>query len=730
MNTTGVSCNIQGTGNWFYPGPATNGAISLQVTGLQANTQYYCATYAIASNQGIQWWQGPTGGPAYTDANPPSPGSLSAGQSTVTASWGSDGNPNWTTYQYSIVPAGDGPVGGNQDMTTATSVTTGTDSLGASIACGTAYTVEVQAQSGSGVWTGWVGDGTVTTVPCAPAITGGDGGLGWAPTSGRGYVTLSWSPVPGATGYTLYVWDGATYEAFDLGESTQWDSRQALIYPPDASLYPNVSKASASPPVFSHNGGGLNLRDRPLDLYCTTGTYYCSTSPAQNYWFTVAAYNGAGSSATYQVPGSSAPASSYYEPTLPLQTDPAAPTITAWSVNGGAGYTYASTVPFKLDAAEGTSGIAAYAMSNDGFTWKTTVVSGCAVDQVTPCGTALSASGNWTLLPGPGSRTVWAKVESAAGVWSAPMATTVYVNVDQTVPTVDVTLDGGAATTSSTSATVAVSVSDPVAQNTTLTWQVRYSSNGGQTWSAWQPEGTAMSWSTPWSIPGGASGERTVLAQVENNDDNLGQGGATIYYAAPGTGGGASLPTGGTGGQGHSCVWPVGGTNVSATCVTSSQVTVPLSPPSGAVEMRVSLDDATWGPWQATAASVAVDLGASAGAKTVWLEYQDGSGTVTAESPVYYVYDPAGPSLQASWAGNASATDSGGHATLEVQATDDVGTTAMMVTVTENGTQIYHGAYTNTLPLTLTGSGYQVVEVAVTDAGGTTTTVQEGIYVE
>jgi len=566
----------------------------------------------------------------------------------------------------------------------------------------------------------------VTTVPAEPTITGRDGGLGWSPTSGRGYVTLSWPPSPGATGYTLYVWDGVSYEAFDLGDATSWDSRTAAIYSPDASLYPNVTEASKSPPVLAHSAGGLNLRDQPLDLYCTTGTQYCSTSPADNYWFTVAAYNGAGSSAGFQVPGQSA--SSYYEPTLPLQTDPAAPTITGWSVNDGGGYTYSSTVSVNLDAAEGTSGIAAYALSNDGSTWKTTAVAACTLGQVAPCGTSLVASGKWTLLPGPGSKTVWAKVESTAGVWSAPEETTVYVNVDQTVPMLDVTLDGGAGTTTHTSVTVAVSVSDPVTQNTSLTWQVRYSSDGGQTWSSWQPEGTATSWSTPWTIPGGASGERTVLAQVENNDDDLGQGGATIYYAAPGSGGGAALPPG-TGGNGHACVWPVNGTDVPATCVTSSQVTVPLTTPASAVEMRVSLDDATWGPWQATAASVAVDLGASAGAKTVWVEYRDDAGTVTAESPIYYVYDPAGPSVRASWAGSASATDGGGHATLDLQVSDDVGTTGMTVTVTENGTRIYSGAYRNTLPLTLTGSGYQLVQVAVTDVGGNQTGTQLGIYV-
>ena len=90
----------------------------------------------------------------------------------------------------------------------------------------------------------------------------------------------------------------------------------------------------------------------------------------------------------------------------------------------------------------------------------------------------------------------------------------------------------------------------------------------------------------------------------------------------------------------------------------------------------------------------------------------------------------AGPLQQASWAGRASATDAGGHATLEVQASDDVGTTGMTVTVTENGGTLYQGVYTNTIPLTLIGSGYQVVQVAVTDAGGTTTSVPLAIYVE
>jgi len=719
MATTGVACNINGTANWFYPGPATGGATSLQVTGLQPNTQYYCVTYAITSNQGIQWWQGAN--VAYTDANGPIGVTVTGvTETTIDDSWNANGDPPGTLYRTYLEPASGGA---GVDWQT----TYNNTAIYNSLQCGVIYTPYVQAQSGNGQWTPWVAGPATVTVPCEPALSGSDGGLGWSPTSGRGYVTLSWPPSPGATGYTLYVWDGATYESFDLGDVTSWDSRQGLIYPADQSLYPNVPEASKSPPVFAHSGGGLNLRDLPLDLYCTTGTYYCTTSSAQNYWFTVAAYNASGSSASFQVPGQSA--SSYYQPTLPLQTDPNAPVVTNFTLNNGGAYTYSSTVAYSLSAAEGTSGIAAYALSNDGTTWTTTVFSGCTVGQIAPCQGSLSTSGMWTLLPGPGSKTVWVKVESAAGVWSAPMATTVYVNVDQTTPTVNVTLNGGATSTTSTSVTVGVSVTDTVAQETSLTWQVRYSTDGGVTWSAWQTEGASMSWSTPWTIPGGQSGPRSVYVQVENNDQNLGQGAGSILFVNQTQGSGTpSLSTPGTT---KACTWQVDGSPVSATCVTSSQVSVPLTVPAGATQMRASLDDVTWGPWLGAASSLSTDLGASPGAKTVWIQFQDAQGNVTDAGPLWYVFDPGAPTLSASWLGNASATDSTGAATLNLQASDDVGQpNQLTVTVTENGGQVYSGPFGDSLPVTLTGTGYQIVQVAVTNLTGATTTERLGIYVE
>lgn len=725
MTEVAVTCGQVGSSSWKSEGTVSGGATSLSISGMLPATHYQCDTEATASNQGIQW---PVySNEAYTHANPPTGAALSSlTQTAATVSWGANGNPGGTEYGVALYTCA------NTSSPVAQQSTTSLTATFTALIPGTCYLGEVAARNGTGTATAEDQTAQAYTVPDSPtSLTGADGGLGWSATAGRGYVTLSWPAVPGATGYEVWVYDGSQYEGFPVSGNT-WDSRVALIYPPDSALYPNVGEGSKTPPVFSHNAGGLNLRDQPLDLYCTTGTAYCTANPAQNYWFSVSALDASGNSATFQLPGTSAPSGDYYEPTLPLQTDPNAPTIAALSAGNANGYAYGPHVTVSLLAAESPSGIAAYALSNNGTSWTTTAVSGCTVGQVAACGASLDGSASWTLTPGPGTKTIYAKVESAAGVWSAIASTTVYVETDQTPPTVNLTLDGGQASTNSTTVTAATQLTDPLAQQAGLSFQARTSTNGGQTWSAWQAEGAAMSWSATLSIPGGASGERTVLEQVEDSDLNVGQGAATIYYVNPTPvtviGGGGS---GGTTATPFPCTWQANGHSVPATCVTVSQVAVPLHPPSGATEMRVSLDDVTWGPWLAAASSVPLDLGASPGAKTVWVQFRNAQGTVEAQAPAYYVYDPAPPTLQASWVGNASATDSAGNATLQLQASDDVGQPGnLAVTVTENGARLYAGAYQNTIPLTLNGSGYQLVQVTVTDLGGNTTTETLGIYVE
>jgi len=236
------------------------------------------------------------------------------------------------------------------------------------------------------------------------------------------------------------------------------------------------------------------------------------------------------------------------------------------------------------------------------------------------------------------------------------------------------------------------------------------------------------------TLPGGPTGTRSVLVQVKDSDDNVGQGGASIQYlnpneAQPGTVGSGS---GSGSGTSVSCTWPIDGFTVQATCVTQPEVTATLAPPSSEIEMRASDNGVTWGPWRPVATSLPVNL-PHVGLNAVWVEYEDASGTVAAATdynPAYYIYDPGPPTVSVSWAGGVAATSSGGAATLEVQATDPVGTTGMTMLVMEDGSTLYEGPYEASAPLTLTGSGYQTVLVRVTDVAGLSATASVGIYVQ
>lgn len=689
-------------------------ATAATLTGLQPATAY---TLRVAGNSG--WQSAPT--VVWTAAEPPLRVAIGGETPTsLTVSWSAGADPAGTAFEVYLEP-GAGGAAVDLRRVAAPGVVEG------DLACGASYVPFVRALGASGTPSAWASGPAAVTVPCAPVgLVVGSGGLGWRPAGGRGYLDLRWDPSPGASGYEVWVWDGARYEGFNVGPATAWDSRLARIFPPDAELYPNVAEGSLPPPLFSHAGGGLDLRDRPADLYCSAGSADCGGASPENYWLAVSAYDASGDSATFAPGGDPcASAAACVTPTLPLQTDGAAPQITAWTLGLGGAYASGASVPFTLDAVERPSGIAAYALSDDGSAWTVTAVPGCAVGGVAACSSTLRAAGSWTLPPGPGSKTVWARVESAAGVWSSPASATIYVTPDRTVPTVDAVLDGGAHLTATDGVTVDVRVTDSAAAAAALTWRARYSTDGGQSWSAWQPEGGATRWAQPWELPGGAAGPRTVLVQVENSDGNLGQGRATILYApAP-----APMAPPGPVAAGHGCWWPIGAQTVEALCVTTPQVQVALALPGGTVRMRVSLNDVTWGPWLPAAASLAVDLGAAPGPKSVWVQAEDASGTVTAEPAAYYVLDPGTPVVQAAWAGAAAATDASGHATLLLSCSDAAGPAALQVVVTAGGTTLYAGPCAAAIPLQLPGAGYQLVTATATNGAARSGSTELGIYV-
>ena len=721
VHETWVGCGSVSGAMTAAQGQLAEDTLTVTVSGLRPNTPYRCAVAAVASNAGIAWRQQASA--IYTDAAQPLAQPLDdISQTALGVAWGAADNPPGTAYQI-IVQAGAG------GATVATGTSTANAYLVSGLAPGTVYAAAVRARNGAGVWTAWTALGAAPTVPATPVVSGTAGGLGWSATGGRGFVRLKWAPVTGATGYRVWVFDGAQYESFGVGGATTWDSTAALIYPPNAALYPNVAAGTAVPPIFAHDAGGLNLRDRPGDLYCSVSATDCGegiTTP-QNYWFSVSAYDASGDSASFVPPGRAL--SSDYAPTLPAQTDPGVPNIVEFALRSGNdnGYAFGPAIGFALDATESPAGVAAYALSNDGSTWKLIPVAGCAVGQVAACAATLDAHGTWDVSAGPGTKTVYARVESTAGVWSPPVMSTVYVEPDTQPPTVDVTINGGAGRTTATAVHVQTHVTDPLAGQADLAFSARYSVDGGQTWSAWQSEGTVRTWSQSVAVPGGASGERTVLEQVEDSDMNLGQGGATIVYVASA----AAAPGAADASSGVPCLWPLGKSDASALCVRVDQVSVPMSASAGAVQMRASLDGVLWGPWEPVVSSLPVDLGAAPGPKTLWVDYRNAAGTVTALPPRYYVYDPAAPTLSVAWVGDASATAGDGMATLQLGASDDVGpTSSLKLAVTSDGQTLYAGAYAPDVPVTLSGAGYQIVTVTVTDMAGNTASQELGIFVE
>ncbi|MBI5231391.1 MAG: RHS repeat protein, partial [Coriobacteriales bacterium] len=97
-----------------------------------------------------------------------------------------------------------------------------------------------------------------------------------ANTSGRGSAGLSWSQVPGANGYDVYLFDGDVFrnvEHLASGETTTWTTSGSGLYPTDTWIEQNAaSLASGANPYAS---GTLDLRDDPRPLYRETpGTAY------------------------------------------------------------------------------------------------------------------------------------------------------------------------------------------------------------------------------------------------------------------------------------------------------------------------------------------------------------------------------------------------------------------------------------------------------------------------
>ena len=133
---------------------------------------------------------------------------------------------------------------------------------------------------------------------------------------GSGYSNLSWNAVAGATGYRIKIFNGASYETFDVGNTTSWSTK-------GKGIWPTADEIAAGKYQLHHDGKGTELSTSPSEVYSNAGTKYASS---RLYYFRVSAI----------FPGGESDNSDAYTPILPLNQPKATPF--ANSTGGDNGY--------------------------------------------------------------------------------------------------------------------------------------------------------------------------------------------------------------------------------------------------------------------------------------------------------------------------------------------------------------------------------------------------------
>ena len=224
------------------------------------------------------------------------------------------------------------------------------------------------------------------------------------------------------------------------------------------------------------------------------------------------------------------------------------------------------------------------------------------------------ASGaSWTLAGGDGSKTVEVEYLDAAGY---PLVASQTITLDATAPTGNFAVDSGAAYTTSRGVSLTNAVTGAV--------QMRYSVDGGSTWSSWTSYATSGS-----STLTSGDGSKTVDAQFRDAADNvlsLSQSIALDTTAPTGT---VSINGG------------VAYTNSTAATLTVSAA----DSGSGVAKMRFSNDSTTLSakPWTNYATSTSWPLTSGNGVKTVYVQFQDAAGNPSAVSSATITLDTTLP---------------------------------------------------------------------------------------
>jgi len=270
------------------------------------------------------------------------------------------------------------------------------------------------------------------------------------------------------------------------------------------------------------------------------------------------------------------------------------PPVGSVVINGGDASTMSRTVTLALSAnADGYR----VRFSNNGTSWSAYQV--------------IVATQAWTLTVGDGLKTVYAQFMDVYGNTAIYSDTiTLGPTPDTTLPTGSVTINGGAESTADRAVTLTLSASDTGGSGLS---QMQFS-NDNATWSAWQAYATSRSWTLD-----AGDGTKTVYARFRDGAGNVS---ATYTDSITLATADAIAPTGSI------------AINGGAASTYGVVVTLTLSGSdtggSGLSEMRLSNDGGAWTEWEAFATTRGWLLESDLGTKTVYVQFRDVAGNVSA----------------------------------------------------------------------------------------------------
>lgn len=376
-----------------------------------------------------------------------------------------------------------------------------------------------------------------------------------------------------ATGSTESTYFPVTVGAFD----TSYNGSDG--YTDDAFVL-KLNEQGSDLIYSSYLGGRYAEYGRAIAVDGSGGVYLCGDTTSPDFPSTPGSFD----------PDYNGPATMYEEDAwvIKFRTPDVVPPVGSVVINDDGLYTESTSVTLTITAKDNSAETPQMRLSSNNTFWTSWQ--------------NLTSPYGWTIGSSDGLKTVYVQFRDGEGNVSQSYTDTIYL--DTAPPFGGVSINGGVATTNTTSVTLDLTAADLG----TGVADMRFSAPG-TAWTAWEPFAASRGWTL-------ASGDGTKTVYVQYRDVAGHMSGSYSDTIELDT----QAPTG--------SVTIDGG----AQWAGSISVALGLSASdagSGVSLVRVSNDGVTWSPWQAYSTPKPWSLAEGDGAKTVYVKYSDWAGNTS-----------------------------------------------------------------------------------------------------